>query len=171
MITKDFLRLLLANKKKLMPLKDVQFIVVAKYDELSVVNLQPLLKEDGNFQAYFPDRLPKGRNYSREYFFNILNTLYPDYTANLIAHAQRQRFTADGPDKKEEGIAVSDEWWELLTKNPYISRKYTFTAHTLRMQGYHHPPAEGQRQAPSVEVQAQEVRDRWTTSELGQPAA
>ena len=30
--------------------------------------------------TYLPDSLPKGRLPDREYLFNILNTVYPEYT-------------------------------------------------------------------------------------------
>ena len=42
--------------------------------------------------VYFPDKLPKGKSISREYFFNILNTTYPDYLKKMIEHASNQRF-------------------------------------------------------------------------------
>ena len=47
------------------------------------------MKGDAEFMQYFPDALPKGRNPGREYFFNILNTLKPQYVARLIDHANR----------------------------------------------------------------------------------
>ena len=40
MINRDFLKNVLADKKKLMPLKEVKHVQVPKFDELSVVNLQ-----------------------------------------------------------------------------------------------------------------------------------
>ena len=39
MVNRDFLKMVLADKKKLMPLKDVNFVVVPKFDELSVEHL------------------------------------------------------------------------------------------------------------------------------------
>ena len=63
---------------------------------------------------YFPDELPKGRNPGREYFFNILNTLRPQYVSRLITHASNQRYTAENEEKKNSAIEVSDEWRELL---------------------------------------------------------
>ena len=87
MVNRDFLKMVLADKKKLMPLKDVHFVQMPKFDELSVVNLQDKLKSDAEFQQYFPDVLPKGRNPGREYFFNILNTIHPTYVSRLIEHA------------------------------------------------------------------------------------
>ena len=55
-----------------------------RYDELSVVRLYPKFKADPEIMAYLPDRLPKGRLPDREYLFNILNTVHPDYAKALI---------------------------------------------------------------------------------------
>ena len=44
MLNKDMLRLVFANKKKFLALKDVKFIEVPLYDELSVKRLYPKLK-------------------------------------------------------------------------------------------------------------------------------
>ena len=43
-INKDFLSLVLQDKKKLLKLSDVRNVEVPLYDELSVVNLWPLMK-------------------------------------------------------------------------------------------------------------------------------
>ena len=46
MINKDFLREVLADEKDLLPLKEVSWINVPLFDELSVVNIWPMTKED-----------------------------------------------------------------------------------------------------------------------------
>ena len=78
-INKDYLSLVLQDKKKLLRLDEVKKVEVPLYDELSVVNLWPLMKQDAQFMQYFPDKMPKGRVPSREYFFNVLNTVKNDY--------------------------------------------------------------------------------------------
>ena len=45
---------------------------------------------------YFPDKYPAGKGPPREYFFNILNTIHPDYLAQVMGHANEQRNTAFG---------------------------------------------------------------------------
>ncbi len=74
-----------------MELKNVRFINVPLYDELSVKNLWPQIRTSGNFIKYFPDTLPKGRLPDRDYFFNVMNTVSPDYVSGLIKHANEQR--------------------------------------------------------------------------------
>ena len=80
----------------LMKKNDVQEIAVPHYDELSVKALWPDLKKDKDFMQYFPDKYPAGKGAPREYFFNILNTLHPDYLAQVLTHANKQRMTAEG---------------------------------------------------------------------------
>ena len=91
MMNKDFLRAVLADKKKLLKLSEVKMINVPKYEELSVKKLFPYLKDDPIFMMYLPDYFPKGHTPDREYFFNVLNTLMPQYVSKIIAHASRCR--------------------------------------------------------------------------------
>ena len=63
----------------LMKKTEVQKITVPHYDELSVKNIWPQLKKDSEFTKYFPEKYPVGKGPPRQYFFDILNTLYPDY--------------------------------------------------------------------------------------------
>ena len=87
MVNKDFLKQILAEEKELLPIKDVRFINVPMYDELSVKRLWPEMKNSPDFMKYFPDKLPKGRLPDRDYFFNVMNTVNGVYTEQLIKHA------------------------------------------------------------------------------------
>ena len=73
-MNKDFLKEVLAEDKALLRLEQVSRINVPLYDELSVGNIWPMLKNDEKFMLYFPTKMAKGRVPEREYFFNILNT-------------------------------------------------------------------------------------------------
>ena len=70
-----------------MPRDCVRIIDVPNFDELSVSNLWPHLKNDKNFMRHFPNEMPKGRLPAREYFFNVMNTGMGDYLQKLIQHA------------------------------------------------------------------------------------
>ena len=74
MMNKDFLKEVLGEDKALLRLDQVSRINVPLYDELSVGNIWPMLKNDEKFMLYFPTKMAKGRGPDREYFFNILNT-------------------------------------------------------------------------------------------------
>lgn len=70
---------MLSEEKKLMPLSDVKLVTVPTYDELSVKNMWPHMQKISEFMQYLPDKIPKQRQPSREYFFNIMHTLNPGY--------------------------------------------------------------------------------------------
>jgi hypothetical protein len=72
----------------------VKMVDVPAYDELSVCNLWPHLKQDANFMRHFPDELPKGRLPQRDYFFNVMNTGMTEYLQGLITHATKERHSA-----------------------------------------------------------------------------
>ena len=70
---------MLVGKKLLMKKKEVLSVSVPHYDELSVKNLWPRFKNDNEFLQYFPDKYPAGKGPPRQYFFDILNTIHPEY--------------------------------------------------------------------------------------------
>ena len=82
------------DDKKLLKKNAVSYIHVPAYDELSSKRLWDDLKDDPVFNIYFQDEYPKDRYPAREYFFNILNTIYPEYMKQIMDHANNQRFTA-----------------------------------------------------------------------------
>ena len=93
------------------------------YDELSVRNLWPEMKKDAAFMQYFPEKFPKDKGPSREYFFDILNILYPEYLAKIMGHAARERMMPDADANKKEAIEISEYWAEQLKAMPYTSCK------------------------------------------------
>ena len=97
-----------------------------RYDELSVVRIFPKLKTDPQIMTYLPDRLPKGRLPDREYLFNILNTVYPEYAQALIKKANDNRYDASNREDDAGVVKVSEEWWNKLMQVPYASSKCKF---------------------------------------------
>ena len=95
-INRDFLKQVLAGEKRLLKIADVKYVTVPRFDELSVINLHPKFKEDPKFNVYMPDQMTKGKSIDREYFFNVLNTVHPEYLSKIMAHANEQRMTAAG---------------------------------------------------------------------------
>ena len=61
MFTKDYAKEIFRGKKKLLKRKDVQFIKVVKYDELSVKGLYDKFMTLDGMIDYFPAIYPKGR--------------------------------------------------------------------------------------------------------------
>ena len=95
-VTKDFLKAVLEDEKDLLRKQEVNYIHVPQYDEISVKMLWPEVNKDPDFLRYFPSVYPKNRGPPRDYFFNILNTVMPDYLGQLLDHANKQRMTAAG---------------------------------------------------------------------------
>jgi hypothetical protein len=98
MMTKDTLKEIFSGQKKLLKLKNVDFIQVPKYDELSVKNLYDKLVALDRMQVYFPRKYSKGRQCDRDYLFNVANTIHPQVMSELVAYAQSQRFAVSGED-------------------------------------------------------------------------
>ena len=105
----------------------VKAINVPMYDELSIKNLLPMMMEEPMFRTYVPDSFPKGRQIDRTYFFNIMNTLNPEYTQAIIKYAEEQRHSAATVNNAEQTMQVSEAWWNALQSQPFISRKYFFS--------------------------------------------
>ena len=82
-----------------------------------------MMKSDEKFMMYFPRKMAKNRVPDREYMFNILNTIHPNYLQALITHANDQRNSVSNEAIAREAIEVTDDWWNALNSVPFISRK------------------------------------------------
>ena len=87
MINKDFLKQVLTDEKSLLPLNRVKYVNVPRYDELSVKQFWPILRQDETFVTYMPDPTTKNSLPERSYFWNVANTVQHDYVQNVIKHA------------------------------------------------------------------------------------
>ena len=101
----------------------VVHIEVSRYDEVSVKQLWPQFKKDADMSIYFPDKYPIGKGPPREYFFNVLNTVHPQYLEQVMDHANKQRMTVEGEGMKHQGLHVSQYWEEQLKAMPYLTCK------------------------------------------------
>ena len=126
MMNKDFLKLVLVEDKKLLKLSEVNFVSVPRYNELAVGVLWPHLQKDKVFMQYFPDKMPAKHLPDREYFFNILNTVKPEYLQKDIAHSNAQRNHVESEKNLQDSVQISDEWWTQLNQIPFVSCKYLF---------------------------------------------
>ena len=61
MINKDFLKEVFAEDKDLLELKEVRWINVPLFDELSVIKIWPMTKENKQLMKYFPTKMAKNR--------------------------------------------------------------------------------------------------------------
>ena len=57
----------------------------------------------------------------KKYFFNIVNTLYPEELQTIVAHANAQRNAVEEEDQKKEAIMMSQEMADAMFRFPFIS--------------------------------------------------
>ena len=62
MMTRDMIKSILAEDKKLLLLNEVKFIQAPKYDEISVKNLYDKFVQLDNMKEYFPKNMQKDAN-------------------------------------------------------------------------------------------------------------
>ena len=152
---------MLAGRKALLKKADVRRVQVPQYDELSVRNIYPMFKTDPELQQYLPDKYPAGKGPPRQYFFDVLNTLYPEYLAEVMQHACQERMSVAGDAQKLESIQISQFWEEELKSMPYLSCKFfsfwlilTYLFHLQRRTGRRctcsRPPPRRSRRAGSA---------------------
>ena len=132
-VNKDFLKQVVNDEKKLLPIADCKFINIPKFDELSVKNIFPLFAEDPDLMQYFPDSFPKEKGPTREYFFTVLNTVHPDYVRGLVEHANKMRYQSNQAENNQDEIQMTSEWWERLNEMPFFSSKFSFESNILRI--------------------------------------
>ena len=90
-VNKDFLKQILVNEKMLLQLDEVRFIRVPKYEELTVKTLYPQALEDERLKKFLPDDTSKTKPMDRQFFFNVLNSVYPEYVASVIKDTSKLR--------------------------------------------------------------------------------
>ena len=73
-------------------MEEVKHVNIPKYDEVSVKSIFPLFKLDHRIMQFLPNTLPKDKLPDRQYFFNCLNTVYPENVKKLLDHANKLRF-------------------------------------------------------------------------------
>jgi hypothetical protein len=103
---------------------EVHKINVPKYEELSVKNLYHDCMKDAEMSSYLPEleqssnKLPE-----REFFFNILSSVKPEYLKLIIKEAEQKRYSGSEEKSQKDTIMITDQWLHELNKYPFISSK------------------------------------------------
>ncbi len=90
-VNKEFFKQLFMNQKKVFKISEIKHILVPKLDEMGVKQMLPIVAEDEAIKAYFPDEFFGNTLPNRQFFFNIINTMYPGYLDQLLQNANKQR--------------------------------------------------------------------------------
>ena len=83
-VTKAHLKAILAGKKKLLKMSEVQFVNSPAFDEIGVKALYAKEVENPLVKIYFPDEYPKGRYCDKQYMYNVWNTIEPADVKEII---------------------------------------------------------------------------------------
>lgn len=104
------MKLVFAGKKDLIPQSQIRPITVPRYDELSVSGLIKDAMANSDLAKFFQDQKTLADLPDREFFFNVLNTIEPEYLSALIRHAQSLRFNNLAKDENPNIIQINDFW-------------------------------------------------------------
>ena len=120
----SFIRDVLQDKKKLLKTTELVKINVPRYEELSVKNLYRDAIRDQEVGPYLPNLEQSTNKYpEREFFFNVLGTVNPQYLKHIIEEAEQKRYTGTDERSKSDTIMITGKWLEELHKYPFISSK------------------------------------------------
>ena len=120
MVTAKVLKQIFSKQKQLLKASAVQICNPPRYDEVSVKGLYKECMKMPGMAEHFPDDYPKGRSCSREYFFTVLSSKYPEYTQNLILNSKKQRFDGDEEADQQQRIEIDPEWGRGIEKVPSV---------------------------------------------------
>ena len=70
--------MILNGEKKLLTLKELKPVDVGHYPELSVKKLYAEFAQREALKPYLPPKVTKNKQVDKEYFFNVVNTLFED---------------------------------------------------------------------------------------------
>ena len=59
----------------------------------------------------------------RDYYFNIMNTIMPDFLAAVVANAHEKRHKKNDDETKNESILISADWYQDLLDMPFQGGK------------------------------------------------
>jgi hypothetical protein len=98
---------------------------VSCYKEISVKNLYQNAMKDELLAKYLPTKEQlSGLLPEYGFFFGLLCTFRNQYMKDIIAEAQKARYTVEEGASGDKGIAISDAWIAELQKHPYHSSNY-----------------------------------------------
>ena len=71
-------------------------------------------------KPYMPPKVTKSKQVDKEYFFNIVNTLYEEELQSMLVHANAQRNSVHEADQQLESIRLTNDMMEAMQKYPWV---------------------------------------------------
>ena len=100
----------------------MNFINVPVIEELSVLKVLDMIRDDEEIKTYFPDEFFTKKTPERKFFFDVINTVYEDFLPPLINHASQLRIEGEVKEQQEQVILATDEWMSELQAVPFFSK-------------------------------------------------
>ena len=92
---KDFIKKVFTGEKHIFRICEVNFINVPLIEELSVLKVLDMIRDDEEIKTYFPDEFFTKKTPERKFFFDVINTVYEDFLPPLINHASQLRIEGE----------------------------------------------------------------------------
>ena len=80
---------------------EVNYITVPIIEELSVLKVREMIKDDDHIKTFFPDDFFTKKTPERKFFFDVINTVYEDFLTPLIEHASQLRIDGEVNQQKD----------------------------------------------------------------------
>ena len=102
-------------------MNEVKHVNVPNFDEFAVKKIFPKVVNNQTIMAYIPD-LGEGRLVDREYFYDVLATLYPSYVADII-HGAYEKRSGEVDQQEDEVIEITPFLLQSIEDSSFISSK------------------------------------------------
>ena len=122
--------MILTKEKRFLPKNAVKEVDVGNYPELAVKKIYNEFTDRPDTKPYMPPKINKGRQLDKEYFWNVVNSLYEDELGAILDHANQQRNGLDDGEMLAESITCDRQMYDLMKKYPWKSVS-TFSALAL----------------------------------------
>ena len=113
-VDSKFISQLIRGDKSCFKNSEIHQVAVPFYSELNMQNLINQVKDDAAIKRYLHDDFATKKKPSRQFLFNIIGTVYPDFFKQLIESQTQARFDRQASDKVGDHILATDEWVSAL---------------------------------------------------------
>ena len=111
--------MILEGDKELMHRAEIKPVDVGAYPELAVKHMYKEFSSRKICAKYLPPKINNGRSCPKEYFWDIVNTLYEEEVDAMVKHANQQRTGTDSATKHADNITMSTKMAKLMAQYPF----------------------------------------------------
>ena len=80
-----FIQQIIKGEKEVLDKTNVKYIEVPQWPELSLNRVLPVVIKDDTVKLYLPDYTAGDKMPPRDYFWNVMFTIKPDFTSHLLS--------------------------------------------------------------------------------------